>query len=257
MRQKVQRLAGTLVSAFKKWDGVEAVVLGEASEQDILDPYFTMVIDVYYRGALPEASERRVAFGEPGAFESSATKDKDRFFLEELPIHIDYKTVESIDEILKRKYDLYWIFKGSGTYMFYRMERGTVLYDRAGWMRSVLKRIQEFPDDFWIGLRATFQSKMEHFLSDLGAAALREDVYFYMSSLVEFLRYAAASLFVINHRFEPSYRNLSEQLKGLPRLPEDFWGRWESLMRLDGEIVHSKKFQIAQLLALSIFALEK
>ena len=46
MRQKVQRLAGMLVSAFKKWDGVEAVVLGEASEQDILDPYFTMVIDV-------------------------------------------------------------------------------------------------------------------------------------------------------------------------------------------------------------------
>jgi hypothetical protein len=257
MRRKVERLSDMLVDAFKKWDGVQAVVLGEASEEDILDPYFTMVIDVYHHGAIPGAAERKAAFGDPGAFEPSAMQDKDRFFLEELPIHVEYKTVASVDEILQRKFDLYWVFTGSGTYMFYRLEHGSILYDRDGWMESVRKQIKNFPAAFWKGLRDTFQSKMEHYLADLGAAAVMGDVYFYMVSMVGFLRYAAASLFMINHRFEPSNRSLSEQLKTLPILPEEFWGRWENLMCQDGCMGPDKRFQIAQLLALSLFSLKK
>lgn len=257
MRRKVERLADTLVSAIKEWRGVETVVLGEASEQEILDPYFALVVDVYYKGEIPGSQERRSAFGEPGAFETSDSQLKDRFFLEELPVRMEYKSLESLEEVLQRKYDLLWVFKGSGTYMFYRLERGTVLYDKSGWIADVRRRIREFPDTFWNGLRATFQSKMEHYLSDLGAAALREDGFFYTISLGGFMKYAAAALFMINRRFEPSHRNIADQLRDLPVLPEDFWGRWESLLRVDGEMSPSRKFQIAQLLTLSIFSLNR
>ena len=257
MRRKVERVADTLVAAVKKWDGVETVVLGEASEQEILDPYFALVVDVYYRNGIPEAADRRAAFGDPGAFETSSAQKKDRFFLEELPIRVEYKSLESMEEILQRKYDLLWVFKGSGTYMFYRLEHGSVLYDKSGWIAAVRKSIQGFPDTFWQGLRATFQSKMEHYLADLGAAALRQDGFFYTISLSGFMKYAAAALFMINHRFEPSHRSIAEQLRELPLLPEDFWGRWETLLRVDGEMSPSRKFQIAQLLTLSIFALER
>lgn len=257
MRRKVERLADTLVSAIKGWDGVEAVVLGEASEQEILDPYFALVVDVYYKGDIPASQERCAAFGDPGAFETADSQKKDRFFLEELPVRVEYKSLDFLEDILRRKYDLLWVFKGSGTYMFYRLERGKVLYDKSGWIEDVRRRIREFPDTFWQGLRATFQSKMEHYLSDLGAAALREDGFFYTISLGGFMKYAAAALFMINHRFEPSHRSIAEQLRDLPLLPEDFWGRWESLLRVDGEMSPSRKFQIAQLLTLSIFSLDR
>jgi len=257
MRRKVERLAGVLVNAFKRWDSVEAVVIGEASEQEILDPYFALVVDVYYDRQIPNAAERRASFGDPGAFETANVQEKDRFFLEELPIRVEYKSISSVEEILQRKFDLLWVFKGSGTYVFYRMAHGTILYDRSGWIGTVRKQIQDFPDSFWKGLRDTFQAKMEHYLSDFGAAAVREDGFFYTISLGGFMKYAAAAIFMINHRFEPSHRNIAEQLHDLSLLPDDFWGRWESLMRVDGEISPSKKFQIAQLLALSIFALEK
>lgn len=257
MRRKVERIAGLLTNTFKKWDGVVAVVLGEASEQEVMDPYFALVVDVYYKGRVPEAAERKAAFGDPGAFEAAEAQKKDRFFLEELPIRVEYKRKERVDELLERKFDLLWVFKGSGTYMFYRLDHGKVLYDPSGWVESVRKQIKDFPDTFWTRLRETFQSKMEHYLSDLGAAAMCEDVFFYMISLVGFLRYASAALFMINHRFEPSHRNIERQMHELPVLPEDFWGRWESLCRVDGEISPSKKFQIAQLLALSIFSLKR
>ena len=257
MRRKVQRIAGQLVNAFKQWDCVESVVVGEASEQEVLDPYFALVVDVYYQGKIPDAADRKNAFENPGAFETSSTQEKDRFFLEELPIRVEYKSLDSVDEMLNRKFDLLWVFKGTGTYVFYRMEHGSVLYSRGGWIESVRKRIQEFPDSFWAGLRETFQAKMEHFLSDLGAAVLMEDAYFYLISMTGFLRYASAAIFMINHRFEPSHRNIVEQLRHLSILPEDFWGRWESLCSADGEYSPSTKFQIAQRIALSIFGLGK
>ncbi len=257
MRRKVERLAGTLTAAFKQWEGVEAVVLGEASEQEVLDPYFALVVDVYYKGRIPEAQERCASFGDPGAFETAEVQKKDRFFLEELPVRVEYKSLDFLEDILQRKFDLLWVFKGSGTYMFYRLEHGTILYDKSGWIADVRRRIQEFPDSFWLGLRATFQSKMEHYLSDLGAAALREDGFFYTISLGGFMKYAAAALFMINRRFEPSHRSIAEQLRELTVLPEDFWGRWETLLRVDGEMSPSRKFQIAQLLTLSIFSLDR
>jgi len=89
MRRKVERLANTLVSAIKRWEGVETVVLGEASEQEILDPYFALVVDVYYKGEIPESQERCQAFGDPGAFETADVQKKDRFFLEELPVRVE------------------------------------------------------------------------------------------------------------------------------------------------------------------------
>ncbi len=255
MRRKVERITNLLVETFKKWDSVVAVVRGESSDQDITDPYFALVVDVYYSNRVPDPEERRAAFGDPGAFESAENKKKDRFFLEELPIRIEYKRKERIDEILERKFDLMWVFKGSGTYMFYRMDHGTVLFDKYGWVESVRKQIQEFPDSFWDGLRETFQAKMEHYLSDIGGAALRDDTYFFMISVVGFLRYVSATLFMINHRFEPSHRNIEKQLSELPKVPEGFWGRWENVCRIDGKLSPGTRFQIAQQLALSILAL--
>ncbi len=259
MRRKVERLANGLATVLSSWQTVECVTLGEHSEEDILDPYFALVVDVYHREAMPSPSERQdafaKAFGDPGAFESAALQPKDRFFIEGLPVRVEYKSAASIDEFLDRGTDLVWILKNSGTYMFYRIQKGKVLFKRSDWIEKVRVRISAFPVEYWAALREAFTAKMEHYLSDLGAAALRDDGFFYLESSAGFARSAAATLFIINRRFEPSHRAFEEQVEKLHRLPDDFTGRWETLLRSDLDISRSQKYEVAQLIARSIIKL--
>ena len=136
MRPKVERIAEGLAKAIGAWGSVECVSLCEQAEGDVLDPYFALVLDVYHKGPIPDSDERRKAFGDPGAFEWAQAQPKDRFFLEGLPIRIEYKRVESFEEFVDRESELLWILKNSGTYMFYRIEKGRILFSRSGWIEG-------------------------------------------------------------------------------------------------------------------------
>jgi hypothetical protein len=256
MRPKVERIAEKLSTVLATWKSVECVSLCEQAEGDVLDPYFALVLDVYHRGPIPSAEERRAAFGDPGAFESAQAQPKDRFFLEGLPIRIEYKRVEGFEEFIDRESELLWILKNSGTYMFYRVENAKVLFSRSAWIDGVRKRIHELPPSFWSDLRESFQLKMEHHLADLGASVLQDDGFFFLVSLAGFARYAAAVIFMINHRFEPSHRLIEMHLLDLPLLPEDFPGRWETLLRSDLEISREQRYKVAELIAKSIVPLK-
>ncbi len=102
---------------------------------------------------------------------------------------------------------------------------------------------------------SAYQLKMEHMLSDLGAAAQSDDEYFFDISSAGFIRYAAAVLFMINKKFEPSHRSVTSLLSTLKKTPEDFSGRWDSLVRYDPGISKAQRFEVAQLIARSILAM--
>ena len=260
MKKKIERLTASLASMLSTWDVVECVTLAEHSETDILDPYFALVLDVYYRDAIPPPERRRAAFSQaldhPGAFESAAAQTKDRFFLEGLPVRVEYKPTQRFEDFLSHELDvnLVWVLKNSGTYVFYRLQRSRVLFDRGGWIEGTRRKLAQMPDAFWKGLREAFQSKMEHYLSDLGAAALRDDGFFYAESSAGFLRNAAAVLFMANRRFEPSHRLVDAQLRELPRLPDDFFGRWDTFLRSNIDMSRAQKYEVAELIARSVVA---
>jgi hypothetical protein len=262
MKRKVERLAQEITAAIAAWDSVECVTLGEHSESDVLDPYFALVIDAYLRASPPTVEERQSAFakavGQPGAFESSASRSKDRFFIDGLPVRVEYKSVSMIDDVMARckgpDSQIVWIFKNSGTYMFYRLINSRVLYQKSDWLDSIRADLADLSPSFWEGLRDAFLSKMEHYLADLGAASFSDDGYFYNLSLSGFIRYAAASLFTANQRFEPSHRYVSSQLRELKSLPDDFLGRWETLLRSDLDISRNQKYEVAELIARSVLA---
>lgn len=264
MKRKVERLASSITDVVSRWDSVECVTLGEHSESDVLDPYFALVIDVYLKGLPPKAEERQEAFtaalGQPGAFESSISRSKDRFFIDEIPVRVEYKNVDMIDAAISRSRgpdnEFVWVLKNSGTYMFYRLQRSRVLYQKSDWIERVRKGLAELSPDFWLGLRDAFQSKMEHYLSDLGAASCSDDSYFYSVSLAGFIRYTAASLFMANRKLEPSHRSMAAQLRELPKLPEDFLERWESLLSSCSDLDGMQKYKLAELIALSVIKLE-
>ena len=96
---------------------------------------------------------------------------------------------------------------------------------------------------------------MEHCLADLGAAALQDDGFFYLVASAGFARYAAASLFMVNRLFEPSHRMIETHLRTLPKLPDDFFGRWETFLRSTIDMSREQKHKLAELIAKSIIAL--
>jgi len=255
MRHKVEQLAERLTAILSAWEGVNCLLSCDASETDVNDPYFALVLDVYCDGPIPSVEDRMLAFDNPGAFESSRKGEKDRFFIDGLPVHLEYKQTASLIFLDNTACDYHEIAQSSGTYFLYRIVNGTVLFAKNDWIKTRQQALSRLPDDFWLALRETCQYKMEHCLSDLGGAAYKSDRYFFFISLSGFLKACAASVFAHNKCWQPSNRNLTEIMLQLPILPEDFSGRWDSLTRTDARIVPERVFQLAQLVARSLFAL--
>ncbi len=255
MKHRVELMAERLTAILASWPGVSCVLSCDASETDILDPYFALVLDVYCDEAIPSMEQRIVLFDNPGAFEGTPGGNKDRFFLDGLPIHLEYKKTALLNFVLMDEKDLAWIHSVTGTYFLYRIVHGSVLYRKNDWIDRVRAGLEATPAYFWTTLRETWQFKMEHHLSDLGGAALKNDRYFYYISLAGFMKACASILFAINKAWEPSDRNLTEALLKLPLLPDDFSGQWGGLTRTDSRLSPERIFQLAQHTAKSIFLL--
>jgi len=176
----------------------------------------------------------------------------------DLPIRIEYKAMSKIEELVSiadSKIDQLWLIKDSGTYGFYRLAHGEIFFRRSHWIDGIKERLLRLSDDFWYQMRDVHQSKMEHFLSDLGAALMQGDDFHYMISAAGFIKNACVVLFCMNKRFEPSHRGFYEQVKKLDVLPGDFVGRFESFLRNDPEMTAERKYGLAQLIARSVISI--
>ncbi|MBT3274485.1 MAG: hypothetical protein HN368_15115, partial [Spirochaetales bacterium] len=188
MKQKVERISTDLAARLKEWEGVDSILLAESAESNEFDPYFNVSLDVYYRGTLPDADIRQQLFSDAGAFESSSMASKDRFLLESLPVRVEYKDITRIDEILARTRDNMWVFRQTGTYMFYRLASGLILLQSSDWIDLVRTQLADLPDAFWQLMTSSSRSTMEHYLSDLISSVVRDDQLFFLISSAGFLK---------------------------------------------------------------------
>jgi hypothetical protein len=259
MKYKTKQLVDRFTTVLSAWPGIECISLNEAAAPDTLDPYFALIFDVFYSGIIPAAEERCGFYGEDvAAFEVSNQGGKDRFLIGDLPVRIEYKAARKIDELVyiaDTKRESLWLIKDSGTYGYYRLVHGEILFSRSNWIHGVRERLLGLDGAFWDQMRDAYQSKMEHFLSDLGAALLQGDSFHYLVSSSGFIKMACLTLFCINRRFEPSHRGYYKQVLGLPVLPESFRARFESFLGGDPEITAERKYSLAQLIARGIVAL--
>lgn len=259
MKYKTKLLVDRFASIISQWPGVECVALNEAAMPDTLDPYFALILDVYYRDTIPAANERQALFGDDlEAFETSGKESKDRFLIRDIPIRIEYKSVGIIEELVSitdTNLDSLWFIKDSGTYGFYRLSRGEIVFSRSDWIKKIRSRLGKLGNDFWQNMRAAHQSKMEHFLSDLGAALMQRDDFFYLTSAAGFIKSACLTLFCINRHFEPSHRAYYKQTLALKKLPDSFESYFEVFLSSNPEITRERKFSLAQLIARGIVSL--
>ena len=176
----------------------------------------------------------------------------------ELPVRIEYKSVERIEEltaiVLRSGSDL-WKVRDSGTYVFYRLVNCRPLFQRSDWHVGISGKLSTLGDDFWSRMRSFYQSTMDHYLADFGAAIVQNDAFHYMISSANFIKYACSALFMENGLFEPSHRGYLDQVNALKTIPDDFAGRFESFLRPDSELPPQRKYEIALLIARSIISL--
>ena len=255
MKRKVERISSKIIEILKMIPGVDSILFNESVETDVENSYFFLSLDVYCKGSFPDVNERRKLFAEAGAFESSHVNIKDRLFLEDLPIRIEYKDKDRIDSIINDNEGNLWAFHDNGTYMFYRLQSGNIMYQSSDWIDKVRQQISHLPEAFWGALRESSKRSLEHYLVDLSSAALNSDNLFYIVSLSGYIKYLCSFMFVINRKFEPSRRRLAHQIMELEILPENFAGRFDSLIREDPEFPPSRKREVAKLLTKSLIYL--
>ncbi|MDR0601989.1 MAG: DUF4037 domain-containing protein [Treponema sp.] len=257
MKYKTKLLVDRFAKTLSEWPAVECVSLNEAAFSDTLDPYFALILDVFYSGSIPDAAERCRLYGaDVAAFESSASKD--RFLIGNIPVRLEYKSTGKIEDLLsiaETKLDYIWLIKDAGTYGFYRLACGEIFFSRSGWITEIRKKLENLGDVFWQEMRLASQSKMEHYLSDLGAAVLQGDGFNSLISSAGFIKSACLTLFCVNRRFEPSHRAYFKQTLQLPVLPESFDAEFDCFLRDDPEITMERRYSVAQLIARSVIAL--
>ena len=125
----------------------------------------------------------------------------------------------------------------------------------SNWILEIRARLGNLEDEFWQIMRYAHESKMEHFLSDLGAAVMQEDDFFYLISAAGFIKNACLTLFCINKHFEPSHKAYYKLVLGLKELPDSFPAYFETFLRSDPEVTMDRKLSLAQFIAKGIVAL--
>jgi hypothetical protein len=255
MNVRVQQVIDQVSDRINRWSTVEAVLLAEGSAESVFDPYLTISLDIYYNNTIPLAEARQEYFTDAVAFESSAMQNKDRFLLEDIPVRLEYKDRSHTDELVRHYEDYLWAFRDVGTYPFHRLQHGRVLRTESEWVELMRAELSRLPERFWRLLRRSFEAAMEHLLADLAAAAYREDLYFYTVAGAAFIRRVCSILFLVNHTFEPSAREMAQAVRALPVLPENFRGRFDSFLRQSPELDPGRKHEVAELLAKSVLAL--
>jgi hypothetical protein len=192
------------------------------------------------------------------AFESSGRNEKDRFLIGNIPLRLEYKNTERIEKLINiadGKYESLWFIKDSGTDGFYRLANCDIIFSRTDWIYGIRQRLTNIGDQFWTEMRSTAQSKMEHFLSDLGAACFQRDKFHYLIASGGFIKTACLTLFCINRRFEPSHKAYYKQVRELPVLPESFAGEFETFLDNGSGFDMDSRFSIAKLIAQKIVVL--
>jgi len=260
MKYKTKVLVDRFSEIISAWPGVECITLNEAALPDTLDPYFALILDVFCSGELPCAEERCRLYGpDVAAFESSGRNEKDRFLIGDIPVHLEYKNIKKIEEVVSiadTKNESLWLIKDSGTYAFYRLENGDIIFSRSDWIHGIRKRLRQLPDQFWSEMRNVIQSKMEHFLADLGAASFQNDHFHYLIASAGFIKAACLTLFCINRRFEPSHRAYMKQVCELPVLPDAFLAEFETFLGNNPGAALESRFYLARFMATKIIALQ-
>lgn len=251
MRQKVQKLTDAIHDLIAGWDGVTAVTLGDTLEKDLYDPYFFIRYDVYFTDTLPSFAERQETLSFVQAYETSSCGMKDRFLADGLPVRIEYRNTAKVEKLLDAAVAGGEAFCDSSTYGLFRLKDFNILTDSTNWLKTCREKMEKLPDSFYSVIARRQVASLEHVVSDMGAAIVKEDELFFHISMGRFLEYTLETLYSLNKKLDPGPR--ARAVDHLTSLPESFRTRLEILIQDQSSFSPRQKFEIAELVATSLY----
>jgi hypothetical protein len=251
MTETTQSSLELVLKGLDRWDNIDGVNLAPFISKDPLHPYFFISLDIFYSDDLPSANKRKKLFAFPGAFESSLTNVKDRFFIQGVPIRLEYKSSRRIEEVTDFPGSKSWVFRENGSYGLYRIKYGDVLKSKDNWLETVKAKLDVIPDHFWTQQKQIAYHGMEHSLSDLMGAASMDDEFTFTTSKASCLNAIVMALYGINKKLQPSPKQIGPAVLKLSILPEHFKGRYMTLIGED-ETSRSRVAEVAHHLVESI-----
>jgi len=256
MIQKINQLVETIVSGLARPGEVECVQRipyhggGMPSS-----PLFCLKLDIFYVGAIPTFPQRVEGLPPLQFLETSASREKDRFFLEKTPIHLDYKVVSKIDEDVEALTGTGPWLRNETSYGLFLLYHGSPFHTKSDWIRGVKVKLETLPPEFWAFQCRNLSGRLEHLLSDLAAAVFNRDGLFFELVMARFLETLAELLFALNHQFMGPLEELQFQLDGLELLPTGFTGYFNTLLREDSGFDRGRRLALARHLSESVLAL--
>jgi hypothetical protein len=255
MVQKINHLVETILQGFTAGPEVECIQRIPYHGGGLPDsPLFCLKLDIFFQEAIPAFPGRLSALPPLQFLETSLSKEKDRFFLEKVPIHLDYKEVNRIDEELVGLGKPDSPLRHETTYGLFRLYHGIPLFVKTDWIRSVKTRLETLPEGFWRFHRQNLAGRLEHLLSDMAAAVFNRDGLFFQIGLARYLATLSELLFAVNRQFLCPAEELKFQIDGLQSLPAGFTGYFDSLLRDDASFDRERRLTLARRLAESVLA---
>ena len=218
-------------------------------------PLFCLKLDVFFRGPIPTFPGRLAGLPALQFLETSLSKEKDRFFLDKVPIHLDYKEVEKVDEELAGLRKPESPLRNETTYGLFRLYHGIPLHSKTNWIRDVKAKLETLPEGFWAFHRQNLAGRLEHLLSDMAAAVFNRDGLFFQIGLSQYLSTLAELLFALNRQFLCPAEEIKFQIDGLESLPTGFAAYFDSLLREDSGFDRERRLALARHLAEGVLAL--
>jgi len=255
MIQKINQLVETLVAAVAQGSEVECVQRIPYHGGGLpSSPLFCLKLDVFHRREIPPFPDRLQSL--PGAryVETALSREKDRFFLDQIPIHLDYKTVAATDAEMSQLENPAKTLKQESTYALFRLYHGIPVHTKSDWVRTIKAKLESLPEGFWEFQRTNLAGRLEHQLSDMAAAVFNRDGLFFQIALAHYLETLTELLFVLNRQFACPPEELKFQLDGLEDLPTGFTGYFDSLLREDAGFDRQRRLSLARHLAEAVLA---
>ena len=244
----VDSIATRVLPVLSRWEVVDSVVvLPEGADR--YDPGFWMTFDLYHRGCAPEPVERERAFlGQAlTQFESSEDGHVDRLHDGDVPIRIQYVSIQAFDDYLQHAVEPWRGFLTGGTYQLYRLLHGRVLLNRGTWLDTARHRVSVLPKEFFSARSRRLVARAQHSYEDFAGAVWSGDAMWYQLALGTLLAEIAGTLFALNERLPPARRAAFRTLRELERLPNQFETRIQYVLGVPEDLGPKRRLEIVGL----------
>lgn len=227
-----QETINSLLHHLSELQDVEAIIRLPILPREYEEPLFSLKLDVFLHGELPDYEKRRNLIPDARVFEASKRKPKDRFFWKNIPIHVEYKLCRQWEELMQlvQQNDFHW---DGSTYPFFRVAEGIVLKDGSGWIHRQKDNLYNLPGSFFLIHLGLLKDRLEHLVSDLAIATYAQDQLMFQMTLGKYLETLVEAWFTMDKGFMPPFDQVTTRLRELEFLPEGALGILDVLTRAD------------------------